>query len=234
MVHFADPDGGFGVMGRGWELWEYPPNFGPGGCCRPRLRVRSSNGLADPGEVVIDPAGNIGVGTIFPAAKVHIVDGGLWVQPNDNTRWAIVSPDGALEVFRSASATPAPAVAGYVDFKNDASDDYDARIYYHATLNALVLSTTTDGTPLTASARIVIRNADGNVGLGVATPTYRLQLPVDQAAKPGTNTWTVISDARLKRIVGPYAKGLQELLQLEPIRCIIMCNLRTHFLIRGY
>lgn len=217
-AYLADPDGGFGVMARSWELWEYPQNTGTGGCCRPRFRVHSSDGLGNPGEVVIGPTGNLGVGTLAPAAKVHIVGGGLWAQPDDNTKWAVVSPDGALEVFRGASASPAPQVAGYVDFKDNAADDYDARIYYHSTLNAFILETTTDGTPITASARVIIRNADGNVGLGVPAPTYRLQLPVDGAAKPSTNTWTVLSDLRLKRVVGPYMKGLRELMQLEPIR----------------
>ena len=217
-AYFADPDGGFGVTGRSWELWEFPQNTGTGGCCRPRFRVLSSDGLSNPGEVVIGPTGNLGVGTLAPAAKVHIVGGGLWAQPNDNTKWAVVSPDGALEVFRGSSASPAPEVAGYVDFKDNAADDYDARVYYHSTWNAIVLETTTNGTPATASPRVIIRNADGNVGLGLTAPTYRLQLPVDQAAKPGTNTWTVVSDLRLKRVVGPYTKGLRELMQLEPIR----------------
>ncbi|QLH47155.1 MAG: tail fiber domain-containing protein [Bacteroidota bacterium] len=41
---------------------------------------------------------------------------------------------------------------------------------------------------------------------------------LDEGRKPGTNTWTIVSDARLKQIHGSYAKGLNEILQLQPIR----------------
>jgi hypothetical protein len=36
------------------------------------------------------------------------------------------------------------------------------------------------------------------VGIGVTNPGYKLHLSTDSAAKPGTNTWTIASDARLK------------------------------------
>ncbi|GIV26078.1 MAG: hypothetical protein KatS3mg026_1770 [Bacteroidia bacterium] len=38
----ADPDGGFGVLPNGLELWEYPPS---GPCCRPRLRFYATRNL---------------------------------------------------------------------------------------------------------------------------------------------------------------------------------------------
>ena len=38
----------------------------------------------------------------------------------------------------------------------------------------------------------------GSLGVGVTTPTYQLQLSTDSAAKPGTNTWTISSDMRIK------------------------------------
>ena len=45
-----------------------------------------------------------------------------------------------------------------------------------------------------------VNNTDinGRIGLGTSTPTYKLQLSTDNAAKPSTSTWTVSSDARLK------------------------------------
>lgn len=60
-------------------------------------------------------------------------------------------------------------------------------------------------------------NSVGDVGIGTATPGGQLELSLDEGRKPGTNTWTVTSDARLKDIKGPYEKGLDEVLQLEPI-----------------
>lgn len=42
-----------------------------------------------------------------------------------------------------------------------------------------------------------------NVGIGVTSPIYQLQLSRDSAAKPASSTWTVLSDARLKTNVQP-------------------------------
>jgi hypothetical protein len=50
----------------------------------------------------------------------------------------------------------------------------------------------------TVSVAMVIKTG-GMVGIGVESPDYRLQLSTDSAAKPGTSTWTVASDPRLKR-----------------------------------
>lgn len=57
----------------------------------------------------------------------------------------------------------------------------------------------------------------GKVGIGVKTPTYLLQLSTDSAAKPGTGSWTIASDRRLKDIHGSYNKGLDALLKLDPV-----------------
>jgi len=43
-----------------------------------------------------------------------------------------------------------------------------------------------------------ITTINGSIGIGVANPTYKLQLATDSAAKPGTNTWTILSDERIK------------------------------------
>jgi len=69
------------------------------------------------------------------------------------------------------------------------------------------------GTPV----RMLI-DGTGNVGIGTSGPGGQFELSLDQGRKPGTNTWTVASDARLKVINGLYTKGLAEVLQLNPIR----------------
>jgi hypothetical protein len=57
----------------------------------------------------------------------------------------------------------------------------------------------------------------GNVGIGLDNPTYLLQLSADSAAKPGSSTWTVASDQRLKDIQAPFTRGLQALEGLNTI-----------------
>ena len=75
--------------------------------------------------------------------------------------------------------------------------------------------------------RIYLRNRLGvpiaiydtaNVRLGLGTdPGYQLHLATDSAAKPGSNLWTVASDARLKTVRGPFEDGLDLVLQLDPV-----------------
>ena len=58
---------------------------------------------------------------------------------------------------------------------------------------------------------------NGNVGIGITAPTYQLQLSTDSAAKPGTSTWTIASDARLKDIRAPFLRGLDAMEGIHPI-----------------
>jgi Chaperone of endosialidase/Head domain of trimeric autotransporter adhesin len=67
-----------------------------------------------------------------------------------------------------------------------------------------------------SDALVILKN--GNTGIGTSTPGGQLELSLNQGRKPGTNTWTIVSDQRLKTINGNYTKGLNEILQLNPIR----------------
>ena len=75
------------------------------------------------------------------------------------------------------------------------------------------ISTVTAGT---ATERMRI-DSSGNVGIGTSSPTYKLQLSTDSAAKPSTNTWTIASDERIKNVTGEYTKGLDAVCALRPI-----------------
>lgn len=45
----------------------------------------------------------------------------------------------------------------------------------------------------------LIQLVGGNVAIGSITPSFLLQLAADSAGKPGTSTWSVVSDVRLKQ-----------------------------------
>lgn len=66
-----------------------------------------------------------------------------------------------------------------------------------------------------SDAMVVLKN--GNTGLGISAPSYRLELSTDSAGKPGTSIWTVTSDERLKNVTGQYEKGLEEIIQLNTV-----------------
>lgn len=66
--------------------------------------------------------------------------------------------------------------------------------------------------------RMAIELVTGDVGINFANPIHLLQLGTDDAAKPGTATWTIVSDKRLKTINGNYTKGLSDILKLNTIQ----------------
>ncbi|QHT70837.1 tail fiber domain-containing protein [Rhodocytophaga rosea] len=59
--------------------------------------------------------------------------------------------------------------------------------------------------------------SDVNVGIGVDAPTFQLHLSKNSAAKPGSSSWTVASDERLKKNVQTFTDGLNLLLQVKPV-----------------
>lgn len=63
----------------------------------------------------------------------------------------------------------------------------------------------------------IYARGDGNVGIGTTSPSYRLQIVSDSAAKPSTNTWTITSDVRVKENINPYEKGLETILAINPV-----------------
>jgi hypothetical protein len=109
-LYLADPDGGYGVAPRSFEIWEYPANLGSGGCCRPRLRILSSDGLANPAEVVIDAVGNVGIGRLAPVARLDILQSStgdlsriVRIGAGGSTLWSLGITDAAGTYFRIAS-----------------------------------------------------------------------------------------------------------------------------------
>ncbi len=58
----------------------------------------------------------------------------------------------------------------------------------------------------------------GNLGLGVLGPTFQLQLSLNSAAKPTSNTWTISSDRRLKKNIAGLEGSLERLLELRGVR----------------
>jgi len=58
---------------------------------------------------------------------------------------------------------------------------------------------------------------NARVGIGVTGASHQLELAIDDAAKPSTTAWSTTSDIRVKKNIVPYNKGLDAILQLNPI-----------------
>jgi Chaperone of endosialidase len=70
------------------------------------------------------------------------------------------------------------------------------------------------------SNTIDLNNGANSVGISINLNTaaaHDLQLAFDDAAKPGTNTWTIASDGRLKDDVNSFKDGLETIKQINPV-----------------
>ncbi|MEM1323929.1 MAG: tail fiber domain-containing protein [Bacteroidota bacterium] len=55
------------------------------------------------------------------------------------------------------------------------------------------------------------------IGYGLTSPSFLLQLSQNSAAKPGSAYWTVVSDARFKKDIRPYTRGLDLINGIDPV-----------------
>lgn len=134
-------------------------------------------------------SGNVGIHTAYPLSPLHIVS----------------SQANVIILERNSAQN------SHIQYSNTNGTMY-------AGLNSSVDWCIGPNINLDSNPYLTVQNGTGNVGIWTTTPTYKLQLSLDQAAKPSTNTWTVISDKRLKKITGVYTKGLKEILELNPIK----------------
>ena len=145
----------------------------------------------NPGDVWIK--GNVGIGTTNPQAKLQVV--GLYS--------GIFGTDGLLKIKSLSGGscpgcgTEAITLQTSIDSR---TDDYTISSYGGDSRHVLSL-----------------QPQGGNVGIGTTSPTYQLQLSTDSAAKPGTNTWTIVSDARIKKDIHPYTNGLSIIKRINPV-----------------
>lgn len=68
----------------------------------------------------------------------------------------------------------------------------------------------------TDAAYITMKSSTGNVGIGTASPDFKLEVNGD-AGKPGGGFWSSSSDRRLKDVQGNFTRGLEALEALQPI-----------------
>ncbi|MBN8640605.1 MAG: tail fiber domain-containing protein [Flavobacteriales bacterium] len=153
------------------------------------LAIRTNNTE----RIRVSNTGDVGIGTSTPAVSFEIR------KPDPIVRIAADDTNSSfLQLYEMTAGLP----YGYM-FEYDGNLD---KLYLHSKGFA-----GNDGIRMTWLKT-------GNVGIGTLNPNGQFELSLDQGRKPGTNTWTIVSDQRLKTINGNYTKGLNEILQLNPIR----------------
>ncbi|MBN4062349.1 tail fiber domain-containing protein, partial [Bacteroidales bacterium AH-315-I05] len=167
--------------------------------------------------------GNVGIGTTGPVDKLQVeqnVNGKLSLSVvNANTGTGAYAQ---LTVGKDAVSDVGGLQYLGTGFSASGFNNPD-QVNLYASLgatNGLGLNAQAAGAPIrfaTQDSEKMRITSTGNVGIGTATPGGQFELSLDQGRKPATNTWTIVSDERLKNIEGAYTKGLNEILQLKPI-----------------
>jgi hypothetical protein len=149
----------------------------------------------------ISTNGNIGMGTTIPSEKLEVSGKVLLNNGFSANNAALLYRSSVDYLFvgpQSGSSGQGGAINLYGTTNNAGSNPGGIDMFTQGGNRLRILS-------------------GGNVGIGTATPNGLFELGLDQGRKPGTSTWIIVSDARLKNTVGQYTKGLNEILQLNPI-----------------
>jgi len=137
--------------------------------------------------VRISSSGNVGIGTSSPDEKLHVDSGYIKLSRNGDVDQHLLLDDNSSAGCRIYSHS---------------RPDNAKPLVFNATTDTSN-TTATSGSPsiifLTYGVERIRFDSSGNVGIGTGPSiSYQLQLSTDSAGKPSTNTWTVVSDERIK------------------------------------
>ncbi len=126
---------------------------------------------------------------------------------------------GSESNFTNATGSYNTAVGSRAGYSNTGS--YNTFIGYNAESSTASLSNATAiGYNASVSANnALILGSNANIGIGTSAPAYKLQISGvgSNAAKPGSSTWTIASDKRLKKDITEFREGLSVLEKINPV-----------------
>jgi hypothetical protein len=161
-----------------------------------RLPFRIRPG-APTSSIDISGAGDVGIGTASPGARLHI----FATETSDISAGFGPSPASGPSMNIGYGGSTFGRGAGFFNARPDASAVAPNPSLRFMTVNV---------------ERMIITN-QGRVGIGTSAPDQTFSVNGD-ASKTGGNTWQSFSDERLKNIKGRFNTGLKAVMQLQPIR----------------
>jgi hypothetical protein len=149
-------------------------------------------------RMTIDSSGNVGIGTTSPASLLGV--------------------NGVVQITSASPGWPTSGI-GLELLYNSGADAAQIQSYARtgSAYKPLLVDALRHEFRASGTGKVFIDSA-GNLGIGTGSPGYQLTLSTDSAAKPTSNTWTISSDARVKDVIGPYTRGVADLMALEPKR----------------
>jgi len=226
------------------QVWDNEINrYGPNSNLYIQMRDASDNTTTDVGNTIINPnSGNVGIGTPSPVNRLD-VEGGMVVGASYSGSNTAPS-NGLLVQGNVGIGTPSPlwklhvldtssAIQPIAQFQNTTSANHFIEVSNSAAIVTMGVDGATgathgDGYAYSSSDNFFIGISstptlyvngmnNGKVGIGTTAPGYQLELSLNSAAKPTSNTWTISSDRRLKKNVQPLTGSLEKLLSLRGV-----------------
>jgi hypothetical protein len=147
---------------------------GPVGCASANYLMKSDGtaAICTVAPILEDGSGNVGIGSVSPSQKLHVV-GNILADNSNALQSASITNDGGLELYRSTLGS-SPSVNGFIDFKSKSSTDYDYRLYFDSLVNssgALRFTSASGGNVLN-----VFKN--GQVAIKTAAPDSSAQFEI--------------------------------------------------------
>ncbi|MGZ9130682.1 MAG: tail fiber domain-containing protein, partial [Candidatus Binatia bacterium] len=177
--------------GSGARIWEILGNNATG------LFFRNITAATVPFAVRSD-TGNVGIGTLAPAGRLHVLGAGAQLsifQSSDNNAVQFRLQTNSIN-RRFVALNAAGDQQSQLLFGDNGAFDFLG--------------------PTAVDVRMRFL-ANGNVGIGTSAPTQKLSVN-GSAGKPGGGSWATFSDERLKNIKGEFTSGLDAVMKLTPIR----------------
>ena len=204
-VHVTDGDsptlrleqnGSSGFTSQTWDIAGNETNFFvrdvTNGSLLP-FRIRPG---APSNSIYVDPEGDIGLGTANPGSnKLQVESGNVYVK-NGNLGINL-EPTVALDVKGNFKLEGTSVVTGDMTtfLKNGST-------YFTSNYQTI----------------LKIDATNKRVGIGTIAPGHLLELSDDDAVKPGGGPWSAPSDRRLKTNIVDFNEGLNQVLQIRPVK----------------
>jgi hypothetical protein len=182
-----------------------------------RFSTGSTPGTTSTIRMVIDQQGNVGIGN--NAANPATAQSARLVVRNDMASAGLGTDLNIPLLLRNTTATNNSNSGTGIGFNNYAQSAAPKTIIYNErTLDYnfrgklhFILNDAQDNTPATLADSKMTIQADGNVGIGNVSPTYKLQVN----GKVKSNGINETSDARLKKNVSNIDNALQMVMSLN-------------------